>query len=99
MPKAIESVRELEKNYDVWICTRASPHNIHSYSEKRILIEKYFGFDMCNKLMIVPNKSMVIGHYLIDDNIHKGFTGKSLLFGSDEFPNWNAILVYFSKQK
>lgn len=34
----------------------------------------------------------MIGDYLIDDKPWDKFQGEQILFGSEEFPNWNSIL-------
>lgn len=67
-----------------------------SYTEKRAWIEKYFGFDACYNLILSYDKTMIMGNYLIDDNIHK-YTGdrqgrfvptwKLLQFGSEQYPD------------
>jgi len=42
------------------------------------------------------------GDYLIDDRTKRGadkFQGELILFGSDEFPDWKAVLEYlFNKE-
>lgn len=95
---AIEAISILNQNYDVWILTRPSLKNINSYSEKAYWIEKYLGYDMLEKTILTPNKSLLIGNYLIDDQDNAGqkeFNGKWLHFGSNEFKEWTNILNYF----
>lgn len=92
---AIESFKLLTEHYDVWILTSPSVHNPLSYSEKREWVEKHLGFEACNKLILSPNKSLFIGDYLIDDNIHEGFEGEHLHFGEGkQYPNWKSIINY-----
>jgi len=38
-----------------------------SYTEKRVWIEKFFGIDFVEKLIICSNKGLVKGAFLIDD--------------------------------
>lgn len=104
MPNAIDNVKWLIQSpkFDVYILTAPSVLNPLCYIEKRLWVEEYFGMGMVNKLIITPNKGLNKGEYLIDDNINgKGqdkFDGELIHFGSDKFPNWTEILIYFNKQ-
>lgn len=92
---AVKTIKELTLFFDVYFLTRPSYHNPSCYLEKRVWIEEYFGLEFCKKLMIVYDKSMVDGDYLIDDNIHEGFKGKHLHYGTDEeFLNWKDTKKY-----
>lgn len=97
---AIESVIKLSEWFDVYFLTAPSLKNPISYTEKRLWIEKWFGFDYCDKLIICNHKELLIGDYLIDDNITgKGqdkFKGKLIHFGSPQFEDWNSIISYFN---
>jgi 5'-nucleotidase len=95
---AVYSVVELQKNFDVYFLTAPSTKNPLCYMEKRMSIEKWFGFEACKKLIICENKSLVKGHYLIDDrdNSHKQseFEGELIHFNTPKFPNWFSVLEY-----
>ncbi len=93
MEDAIVSYKTLEEHFDVYILTAPSVHNPLCYTEKREWVEKHLGFDVCKKLIISPNKALFKGDYLIDDNIHEGFNGEHIHFGTD-FKNWEAVLDY-----
>ncbi len=92
----------LSKHFDVWILTAPSVQNPMCYSEKREWVEKYLGFETAKKLIISPDKSLLIGDYLIDD-IEEGrakqnlFKGVQLVFGNEEYPNWTSIINYFKQ--
>ena len=94
---AIETVELLIKSdlYDPYILTAPSVRNPNSYSGKRIWIEKYFGLEFCKKLILSPNKSLLVGDYLIDDNVsgkgQDGFSGSLIHFGSNEYPDWRSV--------
>ncbi len=98
---AIEAVNYLRTvaEYEVYILTAPSVRNVHSYTEKRIWIEKYFDLEFCKKLIICSNKGLLRGDFLIDDYVsgkgQENFEGNLLHYGSDEFPNWKAIRNYF----
>lgn len=84
----------LSTHYDVWIATRPSHINPLCYTEKRIWIEQNLGIHWCNRLIIIPDKSLLKGDYLIDDKPWPEFEGEQLLFGSDEFPSLSYCLKY-----
>lgn len=87
------------EDIDLYILTAPSIRNPHSYTEKRLWVEKHLGLETAYKLIITPNTGLNKGHYLIDDYIKgKGqefFEGKILQFGSEEFPDWSAVRRYF----
>lgn len=84
---------------DVYILTAPSEMNPHSYTEKRLWVEKHLGMEVVRKLIISPNKGLNRGDFLIDDYIsgrgQENFEGKILQFGSDEFPDWQAVIGFF----
>lgn len=95
---AIESVKFLDKYFDLYFLSAPSVHNPFCYKDKRLWIEEYFGFDFCHKLILSPHKHLSKGDYLIDDNHYgKGqdkFEGELIHFGSAKFPDWKSILVF-----
>jgi 5'-nucleotidase len=96
----VEILKELMVDYDVWILTRPSYKNPLCYTEKRIWIEKYFGLEFCEKLIICSDKSLLKGDYLIDDNLTDGqteFEGELLHFGND-FINWYEVKRYLKNK-
>lgn len=101
IPGAIETYIWLDDqpHFDVYILTAPSEFNPHSYTEKRLWIEKYLGMKGVSKLIISPNKGLNKGHYLVDDYIsgkgQEDFEGRVLQFGSCEFPNWQAVAEFF----
>lgn len=102
--EAIESVNFLneQEQFDIYFLSAPSVINPLSYTEKRLWIEDYFGFGMANKLILSPNKGLNKGDFLIDDcDFGKGqedFEGKLILFGSDEFQNWETVMKFFANE-
>ncbi len=96
LPEAVETVNKLREKFDVWILSKPSYRNPLCYIEKRISIEKHFGLAFCNKLILCPDKSLLIGDYLIDDMPWPEFTGKQIRFGSQEFPNWKKVYDFLT---
>jgi 5'(3')-deoxyribonucleotidase len=99
---AIESVKHLiESNkFTPYILTAPSILNPHCYTEKRIWIEKHFGLDFVDRLIISSNKALLKGDVLIDDYTEgrgqENFDGQLIHFGSDKFPDWKAVVEYLN---
>jgi 5'-nucleotidase len=94
---AIEGVKLLQTKYDVWILTRPSIKNTNCYTEKAEWVKKYFGEQMLEKLILCPDKSLVKGDYLIDDDCKHGqpeFEGEWIPFGTEKFNTWEKIIEY-----
>lgn len=85
----------------LYLLTAPSYKNPLCYTEKRDWVEINLGMDMVQKLIISPNKGLSKGHYLIDDHDSgRGqdcFEGTFIHFGSADFPDWNAVLSFLSK--
>lgn len=96
IPHALESINELEKHYDVYILSTAPWHNINSWSQKRIWVEKYLP-SMYKKLILTHHKEQLIGDYLIDDRTKNGageFKGEHIHIFTDQFPTWQSVTDY-----
>jgi len=94
---AIKGFRKLEQKYDMWILTRPSFQNVNCYTEKAQWVWDHLGYDIVEKLIMSPDKSLLKGKYLIDDMGNAGqeeFEGEWIHFGSEKFPNWNTVVDY-----
>lgn len=84
--------------YEVWFATAPSIKNLHCYTEKATWINKYLGEEYLERLFIAPDKSKLIGDFLVDDcDKGKGqdkFQGELIHFGSDKWPTWIDITNY-----
>lgn len=103
IPGAIEAVKKLDADprFEVFILTAPSFHNPYCYMDKRIWIEKYFGLEFCKQLVICYHKERFIGDILIDDSEKNGqlkFKGEVMKFGSDKYPNWDAVMEQLEKR-
>ena len=97
---AVESYRLLETKYDVWILTRPSFQNVNCYTEKVQWVCDHLGPDVVKKTILIPNKSLVKGDYLIDDQGGYGqeeFEGEWIHFGEKPFENWVNVVNYLMK--
>lgn len=96
---SVETVKSLQNdydgNFDIWFLTAPSTHNPMSYAEKNYWIRINFGQAWCDKLIICPDKSLLRGDYLIDDNIsgrgQDKFIGTFIHYGSDIYKDWKAV--------
>jgi len=97
---ALDALFLLERHYNIFILTKPSIKNLHSYSEKAEWVEKYLGEKYLEKLILCPDKSLVKGHYLIDDYDKNGqteFEGEFIRFKSELFPDWSSVVKYLLK--
>lgn len=99
IPGAISSIKRLAESgkYELHIATTAPWGHPEAATDKRYWIENYFGELFYKRLTITHNKNMLYGDYLIDDRTKNGaggFRGKLLQFGTEKFPNWEAILKH-----
>ena len=90
---AIEAYKTLEQHYDVFILTAPSYINPLCYTEKRVWVEKHLGLETTPNLILCQRKEFIIGDYLIDDHFYP-FKGEQLLFGSEQYPDWESVLKY-----
>lgn len=96
---AIEAVNMLldATNYNVYFLSTAPWDNPSAWTDKRLWIEEQFGNKINRRLILTHRKDFVKGDILIDDRPNNGakdFEGELIAFGSDEYPNWDAVLRY-----
>jgi 5'(3')-deoxyribonucleotidase len=100
--ESVERIINLER-FDPYILTAPSTKNPFSYTEKRVWIEKYFGIEFTEKLIISPNKGLLKGDILIDDLIsgrgQENFEGEVMQFGSVSFPDWKTVMAQLETYK
>lgn len=95
---AIEGFRALSANpaLDVYILSAPSVFNSHSYTEKRLWVERHLGLDAAHRLILSTHKHLNHGDFLVDDQVdghgQEKFSGELLHFGSERFPNWSSII-------
>jgi 5'(3')-deoxyribonucleotidase len=91
---AKDGINAVAKFYDTWILTRPSIKNPLCYTEKRVWVEQQLGMKWVKKLIISPNKGLLRGDYLIDDQPWPNFKGEQLRFGTKDCPDWKYVLKY-----
>ncbi len=99
---ALESVRHLinSNEFDVFICSQPLAGSPNSFSEKAAWIRAYLP-QLQSKIILACDKSLVRGHYLIDDSIKwkQGFEGEFIHFDvtKESDVEWDRIVGYLSK--
>ena len=97
MPGALEAVRRLNEKYDCYILSTAPWNNPSAWSDKVAWITEHLDDVFHKKMIITHCKHLCKGDYLIDDRDKHGvtdFEGEWIHFGSEKFPNWDAVLEY-----
>ena len=90
----------MKEKYDLYILSSSPWENPTALADKLAWVKKYFGGDgreniFFRKVVFSSVKHLSQGDILIDDRTANGagdFSGRLIRFGSDEFPDWQAIL-------
>jgi 5'-nucleotidase len=81
MPKAIETLRELNKKHEIFIVSSAMEYP-NSLAEKYYWMEEHFPYISWKQLVFCGSKTMAKGDIMIDDHFKNldYFEGRTLLF-------------------
>ncbi len=94
---AKEAVLQLFEKFDIYFLSTPMWNAPHSFTGKRIWIEKHFGEMASKRLILTHRKDLNRGDFLIDDRICNGvenFSGTHIHFGTEKFPNWEITFKY-----
>jgi 5'(3')-deoxyribonucleotidase len=98
---AVEAVNLLSQYFECNILSTAPWKNPSAWTDKAMWVHKYFGDKkdsvFYKRLIITHRKDLNKGDYLIDDRTKNGageFQGELIQFGSERFPNWEAVTEY-----
>ena len=97
MAGAIDAVHRLAEQYDCYILSTAPWNNPSAWSDKVMWVTKYLDDIFHKRVIITHCKHLCKGDILIDDRGKNGtseFEGEWIEFGSERFPNWEAVLEY-----
>lgn len=89
------------EHYDVYILSTPMWKLPESYMDKRIWLEKHFGDKIYKRLILTHNKSLLRGHYLIDDRVKNGagdFKGEHIYFGKSPFHDMVDVALYLANK-
>ena len=81
---AIEALHELEKDFEVFICTAPLLENPTCTNDKLWWVDNHLGGDWIRRTIITKDKTVVDGDFLIDD--------KPLITGITDEPIWQRII-------
>lgn len=81
MPGSQDVIRELTKQYDVFITTAAMDVPC-SFSAKFFWLQQHFPFISTSNIVFCGDKSIVAADYLIDDNVRhlRNFRGEGIIY-------------------
>lgn len=94
---AIESFQKLTNHYNVFILSTAPWENPTALNDKLMWIKNHIGELVKKRVIFSHNKHLNMGDYLIDDRTANGagdFKGTHIHFGTERFPNWEAVLQF-----
>lgn len=97
MPEAIESYVELTELFDTYILSTAPWANQSAWSDKLLWVKKHLGHHAHKRLILSHHKNLCAGEFLIDDRLKNGadkFNGELVLFGSEQFADWDQVMTY-----
>ena len=99
-PGAIDAFEQLSAVYDTYILSTAPWKNPSAWSDKVEWVHgKFEGGDESpahKRLILSHHKHLNLGEILIDDRPNNGaenFGGEWIQFGSDDYPDWAAVLA------
>ena len=97
LPGAVDAVHTLARQYDVYILSTAPWKNPSAWADKVRFIHRHFPEVFHKRLILSHHKDLLKGDILIDDRPDHGadsFKGEWIRFGSERYPDWNAVLDY-----
>jgi len=97
LPNAVESFEYLASLCDTYILSTSPWENPSAWSDKLLWVKRHLGNSAYKRLILSHHKNLNVGHYLVDDRTKNGadrFPGEHIHFGSDKFPDWQAVVAY-----
>ena len=94
---ALESFSKLAEHFETFVLSTAPWENPSAWSDKLGWVKKYLGYRAYKRLILTHHKDLNRGDFLVDDREKNGareFCGELILFGSERFPDWQAVLNY-----
>jgi len=101
MSAAIESVHKLAVMYEVYILSTAPWKNPSAWADKVAWVTKYFDGVFQKRMILTHHKDFLKEVFQIDNRPKHGadsFDGEYIQFGSDEFPDWPAVVEYLNNK-
>ena len=101
MPGAIDALNRLTQKFDVYILSTAPWDNPSGWSDKLNWVKQHLGTYFKKRLILSHRKDLLRGDFLIDDWDKHGasdFQGEWIQFGSQKFPDWDAVEKYLDSK-
>jgi 5'(3')-deoxyribonucleotidase len=101
IPRAVESFLEISELFDTYILSTAPWENPSAWSDKLLWVKQHLGKNAYKRLILTHHKNLNVGHYLVDDRTKNGadrFQGEHIVFGSERFPDWPAVMEYLRER-
>ena len=102
MPHAVESFSRLSELYDTYILSTAPWKNPSAWSDKLLWVHMHLGDSAYKRLILSHHKNLNVGDFLVDDRTKNGadtFSGELICFGSEQFPDWPAVVEYLESYR
>ena len=100
VPGAIDAIERLANHFDVYILSTAPWDNPSAWSDKLNWVHLHLSDYFTKRLILCHHKELLNGDYLVDDNPKNGaedFPGEWIHFGSQRFPDWDAVEEYLNQ--
>ncbi|MEQ8207191.1 MAG: hypothetical protein RIA65_13550 [Woeseia sp.] len=97
MPGAIDAYEELAALFDTYILSTSPWENPSAWSDKLRWVKRHLGKAAYKRLILSHHKNLNRGDFLVDDRTKNGadrFVGEHILFGSEQYPDWESVLKY-----
>lgn len=97
---AVEAFNELSELFDTYILSTAPWENPSAWSDKLLWVKKHLGQSAYKRLILSHHKNLNSGDFLVDDRTKNGvdkFSGQHIHFGTQEFPDWSAVVAYLKR--
>lgn len=94
---AIEAYKTLSEHFDTYILSTSPWLNPSAWHDKIEWVHKYLGDVAHKRLILSHHKHLNKGDFLVDDRTANGvdkFEGEHIHFGTEKFPDWDAVLAY-----
>ena len=100
VPGAIDAIERLADHFDIYILSTAPWDNPSAWSDKLNWVHLHLSDYFTKRLILCHHKDLLNGDYLVDDNPNNGaedFPGEWIHFGSQRFPDWDAVEEYLNQ--
>ncbi len=97
LPGALDAVKTLNDDCDLYILSTAPWNNPSAWSDKLEWVKRYLGDNFRKRLILSHHKDLCKGDFIIDDRPYHGvasFDGVWIEFGSEKFPDWDSVISY-----